>query len=78
MIKKLLSIIATGLFLSSCVTVDRSYLNNADNQMLCEQTWKNLSLETSRDKKKQIRAELTRRGSNLYFSIDLEIFRQKG
>ena len=62
MIKKLLSIIATGLFLSSCVTVDRSYSNNADNQMLCEQTWKNLSLETSRDEKKRIRAELTRRG----------------
>jgi len=54
MIKKLLSIIATGLFLSSCVTVDQSYLNNADNQMLYEQTWKNLSLETSRDEKKKM------------------------
>jgi hypothetical protein len=63
MIRKILLGLFFGLFLTSCIqNVDEIYLSKTDNTMLCAQSYKNRSLETSSEDKEKIRAELNRRG----------------
>jgi hypothetical protein len=63
MIRKIILGLFFGLFLTSCIqNVDEIYLSKTDNTMLCAQSYKNRSLETSSEDKEKIRAELNRRG----------------
>jgi hypothetical protein len=63
MIRKIILGLFFGLFLTSCIqNVDEIYLSKTDNTMLCAQSYKNRSLETSSEDKERIRGELNRRG----------------